>query len=276
MTTELTDTAVTADRIVHLIDQLATLPHLRPDPRTNALFGDLVQAVLAAPDRQADAVLTHPEVSSRRAAVRELSARGETALEHAWAERICSAPDPRAALAAFPYLDNYDRLTALEVHVLTHSSGARSGRTPTSVAVLGCGPLPLSTLGYADALGCPVVGLDRDPAAVALARRVAARVGTAGVRFEQADAANVALAGYDAVVLAALVGETPSAKAAILDRIAGAMRPGAMLLARSARGLRTLLYPPVDLSAMTGFEVLEVVHPTDDVINSVVVARRLG
>lgn len=54
------------------------------------------------------------------------------------------------------------------------------------------------------------------------------------------------------------------------------MRPGAMLLARSARGLRTLLYPPVDLRAMPGFEVLEVVHPTDDVVNSVVVARRLG
>lgn len=271
MTTELSDTTLTADRIVHLTDQLAALPDLRPDPRTNALFGDLVQAVLAAPDRQAGDILTHPDVVSRKDAVRDLSARGETALEHAWAERISSAPDPRTALAAFPYLDNYDRLTALEVRLLTHTAGA-----PTSVAVLGCGPLPLSTLGYADALGCPVIGLDRDPAAVGLARQVAARVGAARVRFEQADAADVGLVGYDAVVLAALVGETPSAKTAILGRVAGAMRPGAMLLARSARGLRTLLYPPVDLTAMPGFEVLEVVHPTDDVINSVVVARRLG
>jgi nicotianamine synthase len=271
MTTELSDTTLTADRIVHLTDQLAALPHLHPEPRTNALFGDLVQAVLTGPDRQADDVLAHPEVSSRRAAVRDLSARGETALEHAWAERIVSAPDPRATLAAFPYLDNYHRLTALEVRLLTHS-----GSAPTSVAVLGCGPLPLSTLGYADALGCPVVGLDRDPAAVTLARQVAARVGTARVRFEQADAGDVGLTGYDAVVLAALVGETPSAKAAILDRMADAMRPGTLLLARSARGLRTLLYPPVDLSTLTGFELLEVVHPTDDVVNSVVVARRLG
>lgn len=271
MTTELSDATLTADRIVHLTDQLAALPDLRPDPRTNALFGDLVQTVLAVPDRQARDILTHPDVVSRRDAVRDLSARGETALEHAWAERIGSAPDPRAALAAFPYLDNYHRLTALEVRSLTRSGGA-----PASVAVLGCGPLPLSALGYADALGCPVVGLDRDPAAVTLARRVAARVGAAGIRFEQADAADVGLTGYDAVVLAALVGETPSAKAVILDRIAGSMRPGTMLLARSARGLRTLLYPPVDLTALPGFEVVEVVHPTDDVINSVVVARRLG
>lgn len=271
MPTELSETTLTADRIARLTDQLAALPHLRPGPRTNALFGELVQTVLAAPDRQATEILTHPEVEGRKNAIRDLSARGETALEHAWAERIATAPDPGAALARFPYLDNYHRLTALEVRLLTHA-----GSTPTSVAVLGCGPLPLSTVGYAHALGCPVVGLDRDPAAVALARQVTTRIGTPRVRFEQADAADVDLTAHDAVVLAALVGESPSAKAAILGQMAEAMRPGAMLLARSARGLRTLLYPPVDLNAVPGFEVLEVVHPTDDVVNSVVVARRLG
>ncbi|MEV0891697.1 nicotianamine synthase family protein [Promicromonospora sp. NPDC050262] len=272
MTTELSDTTLSADRIVHLTDQLAALPHLRPDPGTNALFGDLVQAVLATPDRQARDVLAHPEIHRRKDAIRDLSARGETELEHAWAEHIAGAPDARAALAAFPYLDNYRRLTALETRLIAHAGGG----TPASVAVAGSGPLPLSALGYADALDAPVVGLDRDATAVALARRVAARLGSTAVRFEQADAADVGLGEHDVVVLAALVGETPSAKAAILRRMADAMRPGALLLARSARGARTLLYPPVDLGAMPGFEVLEVVHPTDDVINSVVVARCLA
>lgn len=270
MTTELSDTTLTADRIVHLTDQLAALPDLQPAPRTDALFGDLVNTVLTAPEGQARAVLDHPDVSSRRDRLRELSARGETALEHVWAARITSAPDPRAELAAFPYLDNYRRLTALEVRLLRGWTGA----SPASVAVIGCGPLPLSALGYADALGAPVVGLDRDGSAVRLAREVAARTGAAGVRFEQADAADADLRGYDVVVLAALVGETPTAKTAILERVAQAVRPGTLLLARSAHGLRTLLYPPVDLTATPGFDVLEVVHPTDDVINSVVVARR--
>ncbi|MCP2264994.1 nicotianamine synthase family protein [Promicromonospora thailandica] len=268
MTTELSETIPTADRIVHLTDQLSALPHLRPDPRTNALFGDLVHTVLSAPERHARDILAHEEVRRRTAAVRDLSARGETALEHDWAERIIAASDPHAALAAFPYLDNYVRLTALEVRLLRAAAG-----TPSAVAVVGCGPLPLTAFGYADALGCPVVGLDRAEDAVARARRVSARLGSP-VRFERADAADADLAGYDAVVLAALVGETPSDKAAVLARMAAAMRPGAHLLARSAHGLRTLLYPPVDLRAMPGFEVLEVVHPTDDIINSVVVARR--
>ena len=270
MTTELSNTTPTADRIVHLTGQLAALPHLRPGPRTDALFSDLVHTVLATPDRQAKDVLAHPEVHRRRGAIRDLSARGESALEHAWAEHIITAPDPRAALAAFPYLGNYHRLTALEARLLTHW-----GSRPASVAVIGCGPLPLTTFGYAEVLGASVVGLDRDGAAVTLARQVADRTGAAAVGFEQVDALDAELTEHDAVVLAALVGETPSDKARILDRVGMSMRPGALLLARSARGLRTLLYPPVDLNAMPGFEVLEVVHPTDDVINSVVVARRL-
>ena len=271
MTTELSDITLSADRIVHLTDQLAALPHLRPDPGTNALFGDLVHTVLAMPERQARDLLDHPEVRRRKDAIRDLSARGETELERAWAEHVATAPDAQAALDAFPYLDNYRRLTALEAGLVLHANGG----TATSVAVLGCGPLPLSTLGYAAALDTPVVGVDRDATAVELARRVGARLGSTAVRFEQADATDVLLTDHDVVVLAALVGETPSAKAAVLQAVGQAMRPGALLLARSARGMRTLLYPPVDLNAMPGFEVLEVVHPTDDVINSVVVARRL-
>ena len=270
MTTELSDTTLTADRIAHLTDQLAGLPDLLPGPRTDALFGALVDAVITTPDRHTTEILAHPEVDRRRAQVRELSARGETALEHTWAERIAGSPDPRATLAAFPYLDNYDRLTALEVRLLRAAAAA-----PRSVAVLGSGPLPLSTLGYAGALDVPVVGIDKDPLAVDRARRVAGRVGSRTVRFEQADAADVCLTEHDVVVLAALVGETPSAKAEIVRQVGRSMRSGALLLARSARGLRTLLYPHVDLGDLQGFDVLEVVHPTDDVINSVVVARRV-
>lgn len=270
MTTELSDTSLTADRIAHLTDQLAALPDLLPGPRTDALFSGLVEAVITTPDRQTAGLLAHPEVDQRLAQIRDLSARGETALEHTWAERIAGSPDPRATLAAFPYLDNYDRLTALEVRLLRGASAA-----PTSVAVLGCGPLPLSAVGYAASLGVPVVGVDRDPLAVDRARRVADRIDARTVRFEQADASDACLSAHDAVVLAALVGETPSAKTEILRHLGRSMRPGALLLARSARGLRTLLYPQVDLGAMPGFEVVEVVHPTDDVINSVVVARRV-
>ena len=83
MPTELSATTLTADRIVRLTDQLAALPHLRPDPRTNALFGELVQTVLAAPDRQA---LDDPRASGGRGPQerrpRSLGARRDRARAH--------------------------------------------------------------------------------------------------------------------------------------------------------------------------------------------------
>ena len=53
-----------------------------------------------------------------------------------------------------------------------------------------------------------------------------------------------------------------------------ATRPGTLLLVRSARGLRTLLYPEVDVNRLGGWRPLAVVHPFTEVVNSVIVAER--
>ena len=101
-------------------------------------------------------------------------------------------------------------------------------------------------------------------------------LGVTGLGFVQVDAGGddvVDLVGYGLVILAALVGRTPGEKAEVIAHVADAMAPGALLLVRSARGLRTLLYPAVDPSALAGLEVLGTVHPTGEVINSVIVAR---
>ncbi|AEE85207.1 putative nicotianamine synthase [Arabidopsis thaliana] len=55
------------------------------------------------------------------------------------------------------------------------------------------------------------------------------------------------------------------------------MDPGALLMLRSARGLRSFLYVDVDPCDLKGFEVLEIYHPSmsDGFVNSVMVARKL-
>nr|KYP36703.1 Nicotianamine synthase [Cajanus cajan] len=61
----------------------------------------------------------------------------------------------------------------------------------------------------------------------------------------------------------------------VINHLAKFMAPGAFLVLRSAHGARAFLYPVVDpCSDLKGFEVLSVFHPTDEVINSVIVARK--
>ena len=204
--------------------------------------------------------------------LRRLCAEGETQLERDWASRIATAADPGGTLAGFPYLDNYRRLVRLEVDAL----GRTARRQVRRVAFLGSGPLPLSALLLARALAVPVDAVDHDPGAVAAGRLVAAALGDDRVTFVRAGAGQLDLAAHDVVVLAALVGESRAEKRAVLRHLAAAMAPGAVLLARSARAARTLLYPPVDARDLQGFALQSVIHPVDDVVNSVVVARALG
>ncbi|MBO0608493.1 nicotianamine synthase family protein [Myceligenerans salitolerans] len=259
-------------RLVRLADELAALDSLVPGPVVNRLFSAVVRTVTTTLGPVAHQVRAHPEVCARVDRLRDLSARGECALETHWSGRVASAADPAAELGHFPYRDNYRDLVAMELRLLRRHLAHRA---PRSVVVLGCGPLPLTATGYAHGLGVRAVGVERDPAAVVAARRFLEATGEPLTTVVHDDAATFPLAGHDVVVLAALVGATPAAKSAMLRSLAERMRPGALLLARSARGLRALLYPEIDPGTMTGFDVLAVKHPAGDVINSMIVARRV-
>lgn len=252
--------------------ELAVRDDLRPGPEVDELFGRLVRLVLTAPAETVPAVLNDVEIQHLAPRLRALCARGESELEHAWADRIIAGRPPREELARFPYVGNYRQLSRMEIGILASALPRRV----RSLAFVGSGPLPLSSLYLAGELDASVDNYDRDPAALDAGARVAAALGYGELGFHEADVLDADLSGYDVVVLAALVGDTLEAKRRILARLAATMRPGAILLARSARGLRTLLYPPIDRTALDGFEPLTEVHPVNDVINSAILARAGG
>ncbi|KAL8234515.1 hypothetical protein R6Q59_020615 [Mikania micrantha] len=79
---------------------------------------------------------------------------------------------------------------------------------------------------------------------------------------------------YDVIFMAALVGMDVDEKVKVVQHLDKYMAPGSILMLRSAHGARAFLYPVVDPKDLQGFEVLSVFHPVDDVINSVVIARK--
>ncbi|MBA0564327.1 hypothetical protein Golob_009275 [Gossypium lobatum] len=79
---------------------------------------------------------------------------------------------------------------------------------------------------------------------------------------------------YDCIFLAALVGMRKDRKLKIIEHVRKHMKAGGYLLVRSATGARAFLYPEVDEVDLPGFEVLSVFHPTNEVINSVVLVRK--
>jgi len=278
---EIAPAAGLRDRIVALHEHLSRLDSLAPAPEVNALFQELVRACVHADDRAAPSILTDARIRRLRPDLLRLCSQGESLLERAWANRVLEAADPWAELGRFTYLENYQRLSRLEVHTL---AGAGHVLRPGGrVCFLGGGPLPLSALLMHRDLGAAVDVVDNEPQAADLARRLLSRLAPgSGLRVAQADATSAEdmaqlLAGCDVVVVAALVGHTRGQKRAVLRAVGRAMDPGACLVLRSAHGLRSLLYAvvePGDVAEAAGCVPQVLVHPLGDVVNSVLVACR--
>lgn len=264
----------------HLLNELRSLndrlqrSDLRPSAETDAAFGRLVELCTSADERTAAEVLARPDTTELLHSLRRISAEGETRLEQHWAGELVEAADPWEVLHRFPYLDNYRDLVRVE----RAAAAAVGSGEPRTVAFLGAGPLPLTGLVHAHDHGTRVINVDCDERACILAAGATQELGLSDrVSTVHADAAAAAqrddVATADVVVLAALVGEDSSGKLPVLDVLARCLHPGTTLLVRSAHRMRAALYPVVTADELHGFRPLLEVHPRNDVVNSVLVAR---
>lgn len=274
-TTSVATALAVASRLHELRERLAATD-LQPSVQVNAAFSELVELCCRTPPPVDREVLR--QVVEHAPSLRALCSAGECELERHWAARIVAARDPQAALRTFPYLANYQDLVRLELGALA----AVGEPVPSRVIVLGAGPLPLTGMVLAAEHGAHVVHVDRDAESLHLGAALMGALGLADqVSSVHADledpvgreAVGAACREAGAVVLAALVGADAPAKAGISRWLGTALPPGTPVLARSAAGLRTLLYPRIDPDDLPGLEVALEVHPRTDVVNSVLVAR---
>lgn len=200
-------------------------------------------------------------------------------------------------LKDFPYYENYEQLTRLELCAI-----CSMGSVPQKIAFIGSGPLPLTSIcllsalknnvlaGEADAHShrggmepssdVVVLNIDHDDGAIAASLRLGMKLGDRGQGMEfictEAGSAAQDLREFDAVFLAALVGLSQADKEDILISVADRMREGALMVVRTSWGLRTCLYPEVDMTTerlLQRLDICVVVHPYGQVVNSVIVAR---
>lgn len=153
-------------------------------------------------------------------------------------------------LLSFTYYQNYVDLVRMELNAI---ASVTLDEPPRKFAVLGSGPLPLTSLCILKALNksgqgpVSVHNVDRDPWAISTSATLCRRLGhdPNTMQFNCADAKSPTLDLYefDVVYLAALVGITSKQKHDHVLELVSRMRPGALLMLRSAHSLRGLLYP---------------------------------
>ncbi|CAL4930642.1 unnamed protein product [Urochloa decumbens] len=272
------EVAALVQKITGLHAAIAKLPSLSPSPDVDKLFTDLVTACV--PPSPVDVTKLAPEAQRMREELIRLCSDAEGHLEAHYADLLAAFDNPLDHLGRFPYFSNYINLSKLEYDLLVRYV---PGLEPTRVAFVGSGPLPFSSLVLA-ARHLPNTAFDnydRCGAANDRARKLVRADADLRERmaFHTADVATLTgeLAKYDVVFLAALVGMAAEDKAKVVAHLGKHMADGAALVVRSAHGARGFLYPIVDTEDIRrgGFEVLAVYHPDDEVINSVIIARKV-
>lgn len=251
--------------IQNIHSALTELPNLEPGEEINALLTRLVHLCTAPYSTSfVAAFFAIPGISPLCEALRPICASAEGSLEKYWATRICHeadsapvSPSKDSLLALFPYHQNYIDLSLLEASALAAFLPPHS--PPSRIAFVGSGPLPLTSLCMLDRFpGATVHNIDRDEDALRVSRELCSKLGYTRISFSLEDvsspeASDTVWESFEVVFLAALVGMDTAVKIEILASLAGKMRAGALVVARSARGVRGVLYP-VSLPSTTGFE----------------------
>ncbi|KAJ1380594.1 Nicotianamine synthase [Sesbania bispinosa] len=261
-------------KVCEIYDKISRLGDLNPSKQVNNLFTQLV--TICTSPCQLDVTQLSQEVKETIAKLIRLCGKAEGLLENHYSALIGSYENPLNHIKLFPYYSNYLKLSHLEFTMLT----THCTQVPAQLAFVGSGPLPLTSIMLATYFMRHTCfhNYDMDPSANAKAYDLISSDPDLSKRmfFHTTDIADVSngLKEYNVVFLAALVGMDQKEKTEVINHLAKHMAPGAILLLRSAHGARAFLYPVVDPSDLKGFEVLSVFHPTDEVINSVIIARK--
>ncbi|KAB1202107.1 Nicotianamine synthase [Morella rubra] len=262
-------------KVCSLYEQISSLESLKPSKDVNMLFTQLVLTCI--PPSPIDVTKLCKRVQEIRSKLIKLCGEAEGLLECHFSAILGLYENPLDHLDIFPYYSNYLKLSLLEFNILTQHC---TQYVPSKIAFVGSGPLPLTSIVLATnhLTKATFHNYDIDPLANSMAVRLVSSDSDLSKRmfFHTNDIMDVttALKDYEVVFLAALVGMNKEDKVRAIDHLAKYMAPGALLMLRSAHGARAFLYPVVDACDLRGFEMLSVFHPTDDVINSVVIARK--
>lgn len=258
-----------------MYEKIASLESLKPSQDVNMLFTQLVLTCI--PPNPIDVSKLCQGVQEIRSKLIRLCGEAEGLLENHFSTILGSYENPIDHLNIFPYYSNYLKLSKLEYTILNQ----HFTHVPSKIAFVGSGPLPLTSIVLASnhltTTSFHNYDIDHSANSKALALVSSDPDLSKRMVFQTTDILDVttALKDYEVVFLAALVGMDKKEKLKIIDHLAKYMAPGATLMLRSAHGARAFLYPVIDpCDDLRGFEVLSVFHPTDEVINSVVIARK--
>ncbi|WP_139489438.1 nicotianamine synthase family protein [Brevibacillus dissolubilis] len=254
------------ERLLHAVIHAHHTLHQETDlsprnPKINHALSDLVaQVSLVYSSQEEQDILTDERIRQLRSTLLPKLSIAEAEMEFYYAQEYSeNLLLNMEHLRDFLYWDNYEALVQVELEGLAACRPQVEGypvkvsplevAQGEAVAFVGAGPFPLSAIILHQQTGVPVVCIDVDAAAVGAGRALIERLGLQEqITYLHRSGEQVDYAPYPLIFCASLIPD----KQQVVEQIqrtrgkrADASRP-TILAVRSADGVHTLLYEPVD------------------------------
>jgi hypothetical protein len=213
-------------------------------------------------------ILSDREISKIRRDMLRMLETAETHMEFHYAEKFIKDTPNINNLKSFIYWDNYEKLVDIELNKLFEIV---ERKRLSSIAFVGSGPLPLSTILLQQQTGKRVVCLDINAEAYDLGKKLIEQYSLQhSLKYVLADGASFHYDGYNLVWIASLV---PN-KEEVVKRIYET-NPNAIIAIRSVDGIYQLLYEPVDATVFQHVVCEEIgrTKANSSIINSTIFYR---
>lgn len=215
-----------------------------------------------------DRLLTDPELKRPIADIVELRGHYNVRIELEYATQILNSADPWSVIKKFYFYPNYEWLSVQEGKNASLQPGDR-------VIFLGCGPFPLSLVMLNKLFSIRGVGIEKDHGRAALAQNVVRNLELTGV-IDIRSGDELLLEGLNNYKLL-MVAAVAEPKNHIFNTIYKYLPPNALVAYRTyERGLRRLLYPPLNKTIINGFEEVKRISPEPPVNNTIVFLKKRG
>ncbi|TQS36953.1 hypothetical protein Golomagni_02589 [Golovinomyces magnicellulatus] len=275
------------EKILHIYDQMVVCKKSDSFDEINDLFSG-IRLICTKPinERVTDLILYDPRIMEIVQDLRSFCSEIEFRIETQWSLKAAASESSTekevcARILEYPYINVYANLIRAEL------SGMRSveKKPIKKIAFVGSGPLPLTSLCLTGMIfdaptNISVLNIDRDKEALELSKTLCSRLGkkAGNLEFQLAEAgSNLDLCDFDAVYLAALVGDTQQEKEMLLEQVTSKMRPGALLVIRSGSRIKSLIYSNLDPTSEAVSKLIDIaviLHPHKyKIVNSVFIGR---
>ncbi|RKF60829.1 Nicotianamine synthase 9 [Erysiphe neolycopersici] len=276
------EASILIKKILFIHAQLASLRQSGSFGEIKDLFSELrLLCTRSVDDRVSNLILENPRVSEIKSDLRNFCSEIECDLEKEWGLKAAGDEKVCARIRGNFYFDTYSKLVNAELSVIQ----SLLSKPIKKIAFIGSGAMPLTSLCLMGRLtdtptNISILNIDRDAEALEISKILCERLGSKAqeMEFYLAEAgSSLELEDFDVVYVAALVGNTQEQKEDVLEQVTSRMRPGALLVTRGGRKLRSLIYTVFDPTTERVSKLLNVAAVIDpqkyNIVNSVFVGR---